>query len=630
MRTFVFLTFILGISFKAHSSVKIIDIFKSSKIDNVEAVLMMSSGEVLYISQGNPELLKQAIDAKKKQQTIEVDKISNDQNSPNLVSAINITSHSEQSTATREKEMFNYNLYRGLRFNTMDPIENSNMTTLRDYNEAQSIMDNMNRETRDESQCYNRAHMWTYEALANNNVNLGKVWIFFTRRYIEEFSYKWWFHVAPTANVSDGLGMYILDKGFTSIPYNLENWKNLFMKNNASCPVIKNYLNYENSQSSEYCYLMTSSQYYWQPYQLKNLAVSGSRTWGYRTSNLKTAYADALISWDKTIPKLSGSVEDLGNSPTPEVPEESTDNAAEVEIRNAERAERYRLEEIERENRERERLEREKFYPALNIVMNKGYSVIDENYRTGKVTGLLGRDEVLVEYDESRYGERVQKIATLGVEVRSFYTFKDGTEVITENNRTGRLKEVYSNGIARVDYDQFSEGYTVLTKKTGYAVSKVDSFYKGLKVMLISSGSEGKVKYVYSNKKALIDIDNRRGHVIKDISELTFEVRGLDNLRKGSRILFNSATGKIKKLFSSGQVQIKLDRSRHPERVVESSQISYEVSSISGFSKGHKILYRNRFVGKIEYVFSNNKAIVDIKGERGSKLVDLSDLRLIR
>lgn len=205
---------------------------------------------------------------------------------------------------SEDKEMYDPARWSSIRWNSYDPLEKSNITTLSTYDAAQSVMNGMNGETSDDSQCYNRAHMWTYEALVNQRVTLGKTWIFFTRKYIREFRYKWWFHVAPHTYVGADRFQYMLDRGFTMIPYTLENWKNIFMKNQANCPVVTDYQQYETRQEDAFCYLIHSSQYYWQPWQLKSLSVEGEHYYGYKNSELKIAYKDALKRWNNSIPVL--------------------------------------------------------------------------------------------------------------------------------------------------------------------------------------------------------------------------------------------------------------------------------------------------------------------------------------
>lgn len=199
-----------------------------------------------------------------------------------------------------------------------NPLSDTDLTLLETYQDAQGLMDKFNGQTRDESECYNRAHVWAYESIAKSNVNLGKIWIFFTSRYIREFRYKWWFHVAPFTEVGSDRYRYVLDRGFTMIPYNVENWKNIFMKNSANCVSTSSYTTYESNQESAYCYLIYSNQYYWQPLNLESLTKRGVRPSSYQSSDLKIAYRDALITWNGIIPSLSNRQTPISTpAPTP-------------------------------------------------------------------------------------------------------------------------------------------------------------------------------------------------------------------------------------------------------------------------------------------------------------------------
>ena len=66
------------------------------------------------------------------------------------------------------------------------------------------------------------------------------------------------------------------------------------MQNKAFCPVVTDYQDYERHPNAEYCYLMYSSQYYWQPWQLEKLSKEGQHFWGYKKSELYTTYKNAL------------------------------------------------------------------------------------------------------------------------------------------------------------------------------------------------------------------------------------------------------------------------------------------------------------------------------------------------
>jgi hypothetical protein len=177
-----------------------------------------------------------------------------------------------------------------------DPLDNYDMSVLADMNYAKKYFNTMQRATKWRSQCYNRAHVWTYELSADYGLNIGKMWLFFSAKYIKEYKYKWWFHVAPYVEVATEREPVVLDREFSRTPQLLTNWKNVYMKNNARCVKTHDYTTYEDNTWSEYCFLIKSSMYYWQPFNLENLTKEGTTKFGYDKNELRKAYSNAIKS----------------------------------------------------------------------------------------------------------------------------------------------------------------------------------------------------------------------------------------------------------------------------------------------------------------------------------------------
>src|SRR5690554_1206202 len=47
------------------------------------------------------------------------------------------------------------------------------------------------------SQCFERAHFWSYQLYRQKGYNTQKAYIFFSARYKRLIHGAWWFHVAP-------------------------------------------------------------------------------------------------------------------------------------------------------------------------------------------------------------------------------------------------------------------------------------------------------------------------------------------------------------------------------------------------------------------------------------------------
>jgi hypothetical protein len=127
---------------------------------------------------------------------------------------------------------------------------------------------------RSKSQCYQRAMLWSHAMWRERGVKSLKVFLFFTRRYIREYNYKWWFHVTPYVLMADGTER-TLDYTFTNNPLTMKDWTDEFMHNHATCPVIQNYSQYENNQEAEHCYLRKVPMYYYQPLDIEQADTSG-------------------------------------------------------------------------------------------------------------------------------------------------------------------------------------------------------------------------------------------------------------------------------------------------------------------------------------------------------------------
>lgn len=112
-------------------------------------------------------------------------------------------------------------------------------------------------------ECFHRAYLWAYETGAKEKISTHKTFLFFTRKYIERYRYKWWFHVAPML-IKDGVE-WMLDPRFTSSARSVKRWTDGFMKNAATCPVIARYEGYERHHPNQWCYLRKTTMYYYHP-----------------------------------------------------------------------------------------------------------------------------------------------------------------------------------------------------------------------------------------------------------------------------------------------------------------------------------------------------------------------------
>jgi len=131
--------------------------------------------------------------------------------------------------------------------------------------QAQAAFNTMDGRTKDNSQCYNRAHGWAYDLWRTQGVNSMKIFLFFTNRYIREYRHKWWFHVSPMVYVREPSGAtseMVMDRSFSQMPLYTQVWTNTFLKNNPVCRSVYNYGDYYKNDPYEWCYLIRSTMYY--------------------------------------------------------------------------------------------------------------------------------------------------------------------------------------------------------------------------------------------------------------------------------------------------------------------------------------------------------------------------------
>jgi hypothetical protein len=147
-----------------------------------------------------------------------------------------------------------------------------------------------------ESQCFNRAHVWAYEWWRNHSLRSMKILIYFTRTYIRRYNFEWWFHIAPYVHVKENGKVVerVLDVKYTRGPRKFQDWANIFLRNDAHCPVITKYSEYADNPYTGECYFQRAHMYTYQPADLQM-----NEAWGYEKTNwnmteVRQAYLEAF------------------------------------------------------------------------------------------------------------------------------------------------------------------------------------------------------------------------------------------------------------------------------------------------------------------------------------------------
>lgn len=148
-----------------------------------------------------------------------------------------------------------------------------------------------------ESQCFNRAHVWSYEWYKKRQFYSSKIFLFFTRKFIREHKFEWWFHIAPYVHVAYGseIKERVMDMKYTRQPSTVVDWVKHFIKvDDPKCITVKTYSDYANFPENGNCYVMRASMYYYWPLDLEKEEQNGTIKANWLDEEVKTAYLEAF------------------------------------------------------------------------------------------------------------------------------------------------------------------------------------------------------------------------------------------------------------------------------------------------------------------------------------------------
>jgi hypothetical protein len=156
---------------------------------------------------------------------------------------------------------------------------------------------NESRVNHKKSQCFNRAHIWSYEWKMKHNINSQKLFIFFSRKYIRENNFQWWFHVAPYMHVvvGDKIKERVMDMKYTHGPSTIRQWITSFKKHGPPvCLTVTAFTDYANYPESGDCYLMRADMYTYWPLDLEQEELFGIKKRFWIEEEIKVAYLEAF------------------------------------------------------------------------------------------------------------------------------------------------------------------------------------------------------------------------------------------------------------------------------------------------------------------------------------------------
>lgn len=171
-------------------------------------------------------------------------------------------------------------------------------TDLQTLERATDIFKNMlNDGDKRRSECFKRAHMWTYDMWSKLGIYTEKIFIFYTKRYAILEDFEWWFHIAPMVTVAGE--EYVMDGTFMEKPITVKEWKDFFIKSDKiTCPEITKYQDFENNQWNRLCYLMKVPMYYFSPLNIENRDKKGMERNHWVLEELQDA-RKAFKNWEE-------------------------------------------------------------------------------------------------------------------------------------------------------------------------------------------------------------------------------------------------------------------------------------------------------------------------------------------
>jgi hypothetical protein len=165
---------------------------------------------------------------------------------------------------------------------------------MRSYNKSLGIFKLMRRDFDRNGECFNRAHIWSYEENQRSGLNSMKIFMFFTERYIRKYKFHWWFHVTPMVYVQNKQSPYTLDRRYNSGPRTTKTWSDTFIKSKLRCPKVKRYDDFWLNQKKNDCYHLHASMYYLIPRDLEKRDLTGLEKSGFDENEISKAYKNGF------------------------------------------------------------------------------------------------------------------------------------------------------------------------------------------------------------------------------------------------------------------------------------------------------------------------------------------------
>jgi len=180
------------------------------------------------------------------------------------------------------------------------PAQEYAPTVFQSEQEISSLFASLENRFKKRSQCYQRAHTWAYGMWNGRGIRSMKVFLFFTRKYIREYNYHWWFHVSPFVYIASANGYAeerTVDRTLTNQPLSMKNWTDTFVYSRTECPTVMTYSEYRDNQEASHCYLRKVPMYLYQPMHVESADEKGVTIGEFDMGQVAHAHSARRLNW---------------------------------------------------------------------------------------------------------------------------------------------------------------------------------------------------------------------------------------------------------------------------------------------------------------------------------------------
>ncbi len=254
-----------------------------------------------------------------------------------------------------------------------------------------------------------------------------------------------------------------------------------------------------------------------------------------------------------------------------------------------------------------------------------GTRVFHSFHKAGKIKKIYQSGLVNVDFDQSSRLTNVD----IGVLVKAVEQFEyelgrleKGTKVFHQSFNIGEIKEIFSNGMVKVDFNPFSNPIWVSVSTLAPKVKKIirnsDIFEEKIRVYHDTNKS-GHVVEMFADGTQIIDFDLYSNHHFVNTANLSIAIEQgnspFGKVKRDDRVhhyFYN--TGYIKEIFSNGIAKVNFDRYSN-FNWVELSRLAKSINQyetrMGMLKNGDRVHHKDYHAGKIKEIFTNGIVKVD-------------------